>query len=107
MTLQQIIANGGATINKKGEAVQMASGYQVSKRDIGVCDVAEFTQQMINDILTYGLQRGEYCGIWVDNGRVYVDISVRIPTKKQALELGRQLKQITILQWSTMQLIYC
>lgn len=31
--IENIITNGGATLNKDGESVNFARGYQVSKRD--------------------------------------------------------------------------
>ena len=33
--LAKILQNGGATINARGEFVQLKSGYQVSVRDLG------------------------------------------------------------------------
>ena len=107
MSIQDIINNGGATINYKGESVQMVSGYQVSKRDLGRVAVNDFTQQMINDAVSYGLARGEYCGIWVDDGFVYVDISIRIATKAKAMDMGKQLNQLSILRWRDMVCLAC
>ena len=107
MSIQDIIDNGGATINHKGESVQMVSGYQVSKRDLGRVAISDFTQDMINAVVAYGLRRGEYCGIWVDDGFVYVDISVRIATKQAAMSKGKQLNQLSILRWRDMVCLSC
>lgn len=98
-----IIANGGATINKKGEFVQLKSGYQVSRRDLGRVSIKDFTEKMVNDIISYGLKRGEYAGFWIDDGFVYSDISVRISTKQAAMQQGRDNKQLSILKWKTME----
>jgi hypothetical protein len=107
MSIQEIISNGGATINYKGDAVAMVSGYQVSKKDLGRVAVQDFTQKMIDDVIAYGLKRGEYCGIWVDSGFVYVDISVRIATKQEAMSKGKQLNQLSILRWRDMVCLSC
>lgn len=101
--IEIIIANGGATINKKGEFVQLKSGYQVSRRDLGRISVKDFTEKMVNDIISYGLKRGEYAGFWIDDGFVYSDISVRISTKQAAMQQGRDNKQLSILKWKTME----
>ena len=47
------------------------------------------------------------CGIWFSNGIYYIDKSHRVNTKKEALEVGRACKQISVLKWSTMSLVYC
>ena len=107
MSIQDIINNGGATINYKGESVQMVSGYQVSKRDLGRVIINDFTQQMINDVVSCGLSRGKYCGIWIDDGFVYVDISIRVPTKARAMDMGKQLNQLSILRWRDMACLAC
>lgn len=107
MSIQDIINNGGATINYKGESVKMVSGYQVSKRDLGRIIISDFTQNIIDKVISYGLKRGEYCGIWIDNGFVYVDISIRIATKAKAMSMGKELKQLSILRWRDMECLAC
>lgn len=102
-----IIKNNGATINAKGQIVTLKSGYQVSKKDLGRIAIADFTEQIINDIISYGLQRGEYAGFWIENGFIYVDISKRVATKKDALQIGRQYSQIAVWDWRKMTNLYC
>ena len=102
-----IIKNGGATINKKGAMVTLKSGYQVSKKDILKIAVDKFNEQIINNIIHNNLKRGEYAGFWVEDGYVYADISERISTKHEALAIGKQRKQISILNWRNMGIVYC
>ena len=101
--LNTILSNGGATINNNGKLVTLKSGYQISKQDVLICDAEALTEQMLLDILAMGLKRGEYCGVWIDEGKAYVDISVRVATKREALAMGKQLHQLTVLQWATMK----
>ena len=107
MLKDYIIKNNGATINKFGKITQLKTGYQVSKRDLGRITIDDFTEQMIQDIISYGLKRGEYAGFWIENGFIYVDISIRIATKKQAIIQGNILSQIAIWDWHNNQNIYC
>lgn len=107
MLLDYVIKNGGATINKRGEIVTLKSGYQVSKQDICKCLVSELTEQKIQNVISYGLKRGEYAGIWIENGYAYIDKSVRINTKKDALQKGVELNQISIFDWKKTTCIYC
>lgn len=99
MLIDLIIKNNGATINKKGQCVQLKSGYQVSKQDCLKIAVNDLTESVINDILALCVTRGEYAGFWLDNGFVYADISIRIATKKQAISKGIELNQIAVWDW--------
>ena len=101
--LKTILQNNGATINNKGKMVTLKSGYQISKQDVLICDAETLTEAMLLDILATGLKRGEYCGVWIDDGKAYVDISIRVATKREALTMGKQLHQLTVLQWATMK----
>ena len=99
-TIKSIKRNGGATINKYGERVSMKSGYQVSKRDLHIIPVDELDKLIIKEAMKLLEGRGEYLGVWIDNGNAYIDISVRIATKKEAMTRGRELNQLSVLRWS-------
>lgn len=104
--LNTIIKNGGATINKYGKMVNLKSGYQVSKKDLYTCKVDELTQSDIDKVVK-NLNRGEYAGLWIENGVVYVDISERVATKRDALAVGKARNQISIFNWKKGDCIYC
>lgn len=99
-TIKSIKRNGGATINKYGERVSMKSGYQVSKRDLHIIPVDELDKLIIKEAMKLLESRGEYLGVWIDNGNAYIDISVRIATKREAMTRGRELNQLSVLRWS-------
>lgn len=98
-TVKSIIKNGGATINKNGNRVIMKTGYQVSKEDLIVVSLNEFGKDILKSLIQKLSRRGEYLGVWIDNGRVYIDISYRASTKKQAMDAGRELNQLSVLRW--------
>ena len=102
-TIKSIKKNGGATINKYGERVSMKTGYQVSKCDLLVLPVDKLNKFILKELLTHLTSRGEYLGIWIDNGNVYIDISCRIATKREAMEKGHELKQLSVLRWRDME----
>ena len=102
-----ILENNGATINKKGQCVQLKSGYQLSVRDCLKIPVKKFNDEIINKILQYGLVRGQYAGFWIENGYVYGDISIRVATKKVAVAKGKELHQIAVWDWRKNQNVYC
>lgn len=94
-----IISNGGATINKYGNLVKMKSGYQVSRRDLYILPVNELNISTLQAAIDLLQKRGEYLGIWIDSGNAYIDISVRISTKQNAIIKGKELNQLSILRW--------
>lgn len=102
-TINSILNNGGATFNYNGERVQMKSGYQVSKQDLVIVPIADFNKYLIKALVEMLDGRGEYLGVWVDNGKVYVDISCRVATKRDAMQMGRDLNQLSILRWADME----
>lgn len=106
--LKKIVNDGGATLRRDGCAVTYAEGYQVSKQDCYIIDITETEKlsEAVNTVLAM-LNRGEFCGIWVNEGKAYVDISVRIADKGEALKIGRELNQIAIYDWLTGDCINC
>jgi hypothetical protein len=45
--------------------------------------------------------------VWYSEGVYYVDRSHRVDTKREALRIGRECNQISVLGWKGMKLIYC
>lgn len=98
-TINSIKRNGGATINKYGVRVSMKSGYQVSKQDLLIIPVDSLNKLILKELIRKLVKRGDYLGVWIDDGKAYVDISCRIATKSKAMEMGRELNQLSVLRW--------
>lgn len=97
-TIRKLANNDGLTL-KKGKIITYKTGYQVA--DYGKeCTTAEAAIQAVREM------KGD-CGIWYSEGVYYIDHSMRIATKKEAVKIGRENNQISILKWSDMSLIYC
>ena len=90
--------NDGLTL-KKGQKISYKTGYQVATEGVE-CKTA---REAINAVKAYAGN----CGIWYADGIYYIDKSHRISTKSEALKIGRECNQISILKWSNMSLIYC
>lgn len=98
-TLRKLQNNDGLTL-KNGKIITYKSGYQVADCGIETADI----QVAITAVRkTYNGN----CGIWFSDGIYYIDHSFRISTKRQALEIGREHNQISILKWADMSLVYC
>lgn len=97
-TIRKLQDNDGLTL-KNGKIITYKTGYQVA-----FCGVEVATcEEAIKAVKSYNGN----CGIWYSEGIYYIDLSKRITTKKEALEIGRRQHQISILKWSNMSLIYC
>lgn len=90
--------NDGATLENY-MPVTYTAGYQVGITGIETTD--------INTAYAAIEQYQGTCGVWYSGGVYYIDYSIMIEDEKTAIETGRKHKQISILKWSDMSLIYC
>ena len=96
-TLRKIENNGGLTL-RKGKIVEYKSGYQVATEGVTTTDISEVRALII-------AFNGD-CGLWLENGVWYIDRCHRVSTKREALEIGRACKQISVFKWANKSLIY-
>lgn len=106
ITLKEIIKNGGATLNNRGEAAAYKSGFQVSYKDLHVCKVKELRKRELKEIIN-DLPETSHLGIWIEKGMAYIDLSERISNYKHALKIGRERKQISVWSWRKRAAVYC
>jgi hypothetical protein len=90
--------NDGLTL-KNGRPINYKTGYQVATEGIET----RSARIAITQVKIYGGN----CGIWYSDGIYYIDKSHRVNTKKEALRVGRECNQISVLNWKTMGLVYC
>lgn len=96
--LKKLANNDGLTL-RNGVAITYKTGYQVADYGVEVSTPNE-ALQAINDM-------GGNCGVWLSNGVYYIDHSMHIKTLRDALRIGREHAQLTILRWKNMTLIDC
>ena len=97
-TLKKLKNNDGLTL-KNGKIITYKTGYQVATEGVET----KSQEEAIKAVRHY---KGD-CGIWFAEGIYYIDKSHRVSTKREALAVGRQCNQISVLCWKTMNLIYC
>ena len=97
-TLKKLNNNDGLTL-KKGQPITYKSGYQVATEGQETTDIHK-AMQMVK------AYRGN-CGVWYSEGIYYIDKSHRVSTKREAISVGREHNQISILKWKGMELCYC
>ena len=97
-SLKKLNNNEGLTL-KEGKPITYKSGWQVATEGKETKDIKE-AMKMIKEY------EGN-CGVWFADGIYYIDKSHRESTKKEAMRIGRECNQISILKWSNMSLSYC
>lgn len=90
--------NDGLTL-KNGKPITYKTGWQVATEGVET----KSAREAINAVKAYGGN----CGVWYSDNTWFVDKSRRVSTKKEALRIGRECNQISILKWSNMSLVYC
>lgn len=106
--IEEIKENNGGTYNKELKSINVKSGYMVSLQGYEVKSrTDEETEQAIikNMEIIKGLDNA-YLGAWIDEGIVYIDISVLVENKEDALELGKINNQIAIYDIQNNESIY-
>ena len=106
ITLKEIKANKGATLNANGEAITYKTGFQVSRKDLFVCRINQLRMRDIKAILA-DMPSTANLGIWIDGGHAYVDISERIANRAHALKVGRERKQLSVWAWAKNEAVAC
>ena len=97
-SINKLANNDGLTL-KAGKAISYKSGWQVATEGVE-CRTAH---EAINAVKAY---KGN-CGVWYSEGIYYVDKSHRVSTKREAMRIGRECNQISVLRWKDMGLAYC
>ena len=97
-SINKLNNNDGLTL-KNGKPITYKSGWQVATEGVE-CKTA---REAINAVKAYNGN----CGIWFADGIYYIDKSHRVNTKKEAMRIGRECNQISVLNWKTMGLAYC
>lgn len=97
-TIRKIQENGGMTL-KLGKPIRYKSGWQVAFEGV-ICKTPEEASKAIRDF-------GGNCGLWRENGLIYVDRCKRVQTKREALAIGRAHNQISVYGWAGDKLAYC
>lgn len=97
-TMRKLTNNDGLTL-KAGKIVTYRSGWQVA--------LYGYELRTAEDAMAKVRELEGNCGIWYSDGIYYIDYSIRVSTKKEALAIGREHNQISILGWKKMNLAYC
>ena len=115
MTSEQIyletLTNGGSSTNRLNQ--KPTAGYMVSVPDESVIVPIDDREAAIEAISAHRKSIAQrthlpyYVGTWVDNGQIFIDVSVQIDNLEHALDVGRTFEQIAIYDVVNQQSINC
>lgn len=96
--LSYINNNGGITLNKESKKAELKRGFMVSLygSEYKTNDKKEVLKKVNEYINNIQDKKGLFVGVWLDNGFYYIDFSINIIDKVEALEFGKKNKQISI-----------
>lgn len=106
--IEEIKENNGGTYNKELKSINATSGYMVSLLGYEKkCRTIEETEKAITENMEIikGLDSA-YLGAWIDEGITYIDISVLVENKEDAMELGKINNQLAIYNIENNESIY-
>ena len=95
--LEYVRAHGGATLSARGEPITLKTGYMVSLKgsETRIAPDAPNAKAIIAAYLA-AANRGVYCGLWLYEGVLYIDRSVRIARWHDAEAFGNANAQIAV-----------
>ena len=106
---QMVKNNGGFSINPLGECPK--TGYMVSVKDLYKINLDIIDQDDVNFASDIAKEVDGYIGGWLDTQsdspfNFYMDISVNIQDKEQALKIARENNQLAIFDVVNCETIY-
>lgn len=104
----KIISEGGATLNKHGEDFIANEGFMVSLfgAEFKTTDEEIAKNKIEEYIEKIKTEEGLFVGVWLDEGEVYVDLSIHILDYNEALEVARNNKQKALFDLKNKTSIY-
>ena len=88
--LKDIINAGGGNL-KNWKKINYSSGYMVAIQKGSIIDIND-----INKIIKFIDSVNGSCGLWVNAGDMYIDISINIESKKEAIAIAIEKNELAI-----------
>ena len=103
------LKNGGGTFDIYNKQ-QANTGYMSSIKDIAVIDINDFNFFLINKIIEENKnilrRKNIYLGTWLEDNKVYIDISKNYKNKYYCFKIAKKLNQLAIFDLNTFTSIY-
>lgn len=103
------LKNGGFSLNKNGDSP--ATGYMISCKDLYKINLSDLTPDKLDDAILEASKINGFIGGWLDTeandkDNFYLDISVNIQNKDEAIKLAKKNNQLAIYDVASGESIY-
>ena len=107
--VKNTLKNGGGSFkvvgNKKAD-----KGYMCSIKDIAIVELEDFNSYVLSQIIKDNKKllnlKNNFLGTWIEDNKVFIDISKNYKNKKYCLKIARQLNQLAIFDLNNLTSIY-
>ena len=100
--IKEIIKQGGATLTSDLKVANIKEGFMVSilgyEKKFDCKDVTNINNYILELQAKIENKEGYFIGLWTYENKLFVDLSINIIDKCDALEFGRKNKQIAIYE---------
>lgn len=98
-----ILKTGGATITADGHICALDTGYMVSIKGFEkVTTLKRLNRRMLRSHILHALiMLNTYIGFWMDGNALYIDLSMNIKTREEAIKAGIENNQLAIYENAT------
>lgn len=95
--IESVKQNGGATLTADLQPASLDKGYMVSTPDDEhIISLDKVTAFSFDKLIKKAQQLNGFIGLWLNDNKLYIDISQNIEDKEQAIKTGLENKQLAI-----------
>lgn len=109
--IKETLKNNGGSFNiSKSKIKKPLKGFMCSVKELLIIDKKDFNVKLIKSLIKQEFQllkeNENYVGTWIENDKVYIDISSNFTSKEKALKVAKDNKQLAIFDLNNMKSIY-
>ena len=109
--IKETLKNNGGSFNvSKSKIKKPLKGFICSIKDLLIIDKKDFNVKLIKSLVKqeFNLLKNDkyFIGTWLENGKVYIDISSNFSNLEKALEVAENNKQLAIYDINENKTIY-
>lgn len=103
-----IVENDGLTLSSDGEIANLKTGYMVSLSDYEkeIKNIKFLKLAQVKSYLKKAKKLNAFVGFWVDNNKIYLDLSINVSNKKEALKIAKINNQLAIFDCKNLVSVY-
>ena len=102
--------NGGSFNVSKSKIKKPLNGFMCSIKDLIVIDKKDFNVKLLKSLVKKEFEllkeNENFLGTWLEDNKIYIDISKNFNDKEKALQVAEENKQLAIFDLQKMESIY-